>query len=214
MSCVYLLLGGPDFDRDKKKCKWYLGGIITTDGYHVFSIYDFLQIALISYPEPQKSRRYVEQLWKNICHQHPQFMYVEGTLELAVPSSKMRKTTPKQGATTGTTVAGLRAVLDVLGRNQVSDANRKNLEDIFARYHAGDKSMLVFVNINDKVHPQIPHFNYNFQPPTVSNGPVASIVVEDAEAGAARAASSRESSSTSMEFDFTSTEDHVVRALV
>jgi hypothetical protein len=184
MSCVYLLLGGPDEDKDKKKCKWYLGGMITPDGYHVFQIYDFLQIALISHPEPQKSRKYVEQLWKNICQQHPQFMYVQGTLELAVPSSKMRKTTPEKGACPGTTVAGLRAVLDVLGRNQVSDANRKTLEDIFARYHAGDRSILVFVNLNDKEHPQIPRFNYNFQPPTVSNAPVASVVVEYVEASA------------------------------
>ncbi len=141
-------------------------------------------------------------------------MYVQGTLELAIPSPKMRKTTPEKGACPGTTVAGLRAILDVLGRNQVTDTNHKNIEDIFARYHAGDKSMLVFVNINDKVHPQIPSFNYNFQPPTISNAAVASIVVEDAEAGAAEPASSRESSSTSMEFDFTSTEDHVVRARV
>ncbi len=134
-------------------------------------------------------------------------MYVEGTLELAVPSSKMRKTTPKAGATTGTTVAGLRAVLDVLGRNQVTDANRKTIEDVFARYHAGDKSILAFVNINDKVHPQIPHFNYNFQPPTVSNAPVSSPIIEDT---AAEPAASRESSSTSIEYDFTSTEDHMV----
>ena len=207
MSVVYLLLGG--YDRDMNKCKWYLSGIITPDNYHVFSIYDFLQIALISNPGTQKSRKHVEQLWKTICHQHPQFMYVEGTLELVIPFPKMRKITPKQGATTGTTVAGLQAILHVLGRNQVTDANRKNLEDIFARYHAGDKSMLVFVNINDKVHPQIPLFNYNFQPPTVSNAPVASIVVE---AAVAEPASSRESSGT--EFDFTSTEDHEVRSRV
>ena len=70
--------------------------------------------------------------------------------------------------------------------------------------------MLVFVNINDKVHPQIPRFNYNFQPPTVSNAPIASIVDENAEAGAAT--SSRESSGT--EFDFASTEDHEVRSRV
>ena len=81
----------------------------------------------------------------------------------------------------------------------MTDANRKVLEDIFARYVAGDWSMLVFVNLNDKEHPQIPRFTYNFQPPTLSNTPIASIVIEDAEAGAAEHASSRESSSTSME---------------
>jgi hypothetical protein len=121
---------------------------------------------------------------------------------------------PKYPPTAGTTVAGLRAVLDVLDRNQVTDANRKGLEDIFARYHAGDTSMLVFVNLDDKQHPQIPRFSCNFQPPSVSNAPVASPIIEDTEAGTAEPAASRESSSTSMEFDFTSTEDHVVRARV
>jgi hypothetical protein len=96
------------------------------------------------------------------------------------------------------TVAGLHAVLQVLGRNHVTDANRKVLEDIFARYHAGDFSMIVEIDINAKVH-DIPRFNYNFQPPSVSHAPVASILIEE---------SSRESS---MEFDFSSTEDHIVR---
>jgi hypothetical protein len=121
---------------------------------------------------------------------------------------------PKYPPTAGTTVAGLRAVLDVLGRSQVTDANRKGLEDIFARYHAGDTSMLVFVNLDDKEHAQIPRFSYNFQPPSVSNAPVASPIIQDTEAGAAEPASSRESSSTSMEFDFFSTEDHMVRSRV
>jgi hypothetical protein len=173
MSVVYLLLGGPDADE---KCNPYIGGIITPDRFLIFSIYDFLEKILIG----NKNRTYVKKLWNTLCRQHSQFMYVPGTLELAVRSSKMPKTPP----TAGTTVAGLRAVLDVLGRNQVTDANRKVLEDIFARYHAGDTSMLVFVNLNDKEHPQIPHFSYNFQPPTLSNTPIASIVIEDAEAGA------------------------------
>jgi hypothetical protein len=137
-------------------------------------------------------------------------MQVQGTLGLTVPSTKM----PKTKRTDGTTVAGLRAVLDVLD-NFVSEDCRKTVEDIFARYHAGDKSMLVFVNLNDKEHPQIPDLShYNFHPPTASNAPVASLIIEDAGAGAAEPASSRESSSTSMEFDFTSTEDHIVRARV
>ena len=189
MSVVYLLLGGPDEDKnggpDDDENKWYLGGIITPDGYHVFEIYDFLQIALISHPKPQKNRNYVKGLWQKMCRRHSQFMYVQGTLELAIPSPNMRKTTPEKGATPGTTVAGLRAILDVLGRNEVTDATRKNIEDIFARYAAGDRSMLVFVNVNDKVHPQIPSFNYNFQPPTANE--------ED-----------------SIEYDFTSKDDHMV----
>jgi len=48
----------------------------------------------------------------------------------------------------------------------VTDANRKVLEDIFARYAAGDKSMLVFVDLNAQFHHQVPAFSYNMQPPT------------------------------------------------
>ena len=166
MSVAYFLLGGPHVDD---KCEPYLGGIITPDRCCVFSIYDFLQIALIFSGGKPRSRTYVENLWKTLCEHHPQFMEVNGTLDLAVTSTKM----PRKRPTAGTTVAGLRGVLDVLGTHHVTDANRKGLEDIFDRYHAGDKSMLVFVNLDDKEHPQVPLFNYNFQPPTVSNAPVA-----------------------------------------
>ena len=171
MSVVYLLLGGRDAT---------IGGIITPDGFHVFSIYDFMQIVLIGH----KNRTYVKKLWKGICRRHSHFMEVEGTLDLAVPSTKTRKTEPKKGATAGTTIAGLQGVLDVLG-NRVAEACRKTVEDIFARYGAGDRSMVVFVNLNDKEHPQIPDLShYNFQPPTASaQEPVDSIIVDDAGAG-------------------------------
>ena len=192
MSVAYLLLGGQD-------C--FIGGIITPDGYHVFSIYEFLQKVLIG----NKNRTYVKELWTTLCNQNSQFMQVQGTLDMAVRSTKM----PKREPTAGTTVAGLRGVLDVLGRNHVTDANRKVLEDIFARYATGDRSMLVEVNLNDHSYPQIPRFSYNLQPPTASaQEPVASMLIEDTDAGAAEPTSSRESS---MEFDFTSTQDHVVR---
>jgi hypothetical protein len=207
MSVVYLLLGGPDADQ---KSEQFIGGIVTPDHCLVFSIYEFLEKVLIYKSRKPPSRTYVKKFWKTLCTRNPQFMEVQGTLDLAVRSSKM----PKYPPTAGTTVAGLRGILDVLGRNDVTDANRKGLEDIFARYHAGDTSMLVFVNLDDKEHPQIPRFSYNFQPPSVSNAPVASLLIEDNEAGAAEPASSRESSSTSMEFDFTSAEDHIVRARV
>ncbi len=207
MSVVYLLLGGPDADQ---KSEQYIGGIITPDHCLVFSIYDFLEKVLIHKSGKPPSRTYVKGFWNKLCKRNPQFMEVQGTLDLAVRSSKM----PKYPPTAGTTVAGLWAVLHVLDSNDVTDANRKGLEDIFARYHAGDTSMLVFVNLDDKEHPQIPRFSYNFQPPSVSNAPVASPIIQDTEAGAAEPASSRESSSTSMEFDFTSVEDHVVRARV
>ena len=171
MSVVYLLLGGED-------C--IIGGIITPDGFHVFSIYDFMQIVMIG----DKSRNYVRNLWTTLCKQNSQFMEVEGTLDLAVPSTKTRKTEPKKGATAGTTIAGLQGVLDVLG-NRVAEACRKTVEDIFARYGAGDRSMVVFVNLNDKEHPQIPDLShYNFQPPRASaQEPVDSIIVDDAGAG-------------------------------
>ena len=132
-------------------------------------------------------------------------MFVPGTLDLLSPSKRMLENKP----TAGTTVAGLREVLNVLSRNHVTDANRKVLEDIFARHAAGDWSMIVQIDLNAKEH-KIPRFNYNFQPPSVSHVPVASIVVEDAEAGAVEPVSSRESSSTSMEYDFTTTYDHMV----
>ena len=49
MSAVYLLLGVGKDDIIK--------GIITPDGFHVFSIYDFMQIVLIG----GKSRDYVKK---------------------------------------------------------------------------------------------------------------------------------------------------------
>jgi hypothetical protein len=102
-------------------------------------------------------------------------MEVQETLALAVPSTKMPKTPP----TAGTTILGLKGVLDVLG-NFVTEGCRKAVEDIFARYMAGDMSMLVHVNLNQNEHPQIPHFNYNLQPPTApSQVPVDSIIIED-----------------------------------
>jgi len=193
MFVVYLLLGGRDAS---------VGGIITPDGFHVFSIYDFMIIVLIG----NKSRKDVQNLWKDICRQNSQFMEVQGTLGLAVPSTKMPKTPP----TAGMSVMGLKGVLDALGY-RVSEACRKTVEDIFARYMAGDRSMIVEVNLNEKEHPQIPRFSYNFQPPTASsNVPVTSIVIEDAGAGASE---SEASSDGSIEYDFSSTEDHIVKSM-
>ena len=195
MSVVYFLLGGPDADA---KCDLYIDGIITPDRFLIFSIYDFLQHILIG----NQNRTNVKKLWKTLCRQNSQFMYVPGTLDLLVPSTNM----PKGKPTPGTTVEGLRAVLNVLGRNHVTDANRKVLEDIFARYAAGDRSMVVEIDLNAKEH-KIPRFNYNFQPPSVSHEPVASVIIEEAGAGPVETESSRESS---MEYDFTSTDDHMV----
>ena len=187
MSVVYLLLGGHDE---------IVKGIITPDGFHIFSIYDFMKIVMIG----NKSHTYVKREWKKLSSQHSQFMEVGGTLALAVPSSKMPNTAP----TAGTTIAGLKGVLDVLG-NSVAPARRKTVEDIFARYMLGDRSMVVEVNLNATVHPQIPRLSYNFQPPTASsNAPVASIIIEDAGRPS-------DEDSDSMQFDFSSTADHIVR---
>ena len=180
MSVVYLLLGGRDAT---------IGGIITPDDFHVFSIYDFMQIVLIGH----KNRTYVKKLWKGICSRHSHFMEVQGTLGLAVPSTKTRKTPP----TAGTTVAGLKGVLDALG-NFVAVDCRQVVEDIFARYAAGDRSMIVEIDLNAKVH-DIPRFSYNFQPPTASSQvPVESIIVEDAGAGGSEPEPSSQESVDSM----------------
>jgi hypothetical protein len=134
-------------------------------------------------------------------------MHVPGTLDLLAPSTKM----PKYEPTAGTTVAGLKGVLDVLSRNHVTDANRKVLEDIFARYAAGDWSMIVQIDLNAQEH-KIPRFNYNFQPPTASaQEPVQSIIIEDAGAGAPEP-SAETSADDSIEYDFSSTEDHIVKS--
>jgi hypothetical protein len=92
----------------------------------------------------------------------------------------------------------------------VTDANRKVLEDIFARHAADDWSMIVQIDLNAQEHPQVPHFNYNFQPPTASAPePVQSIIIEDPEAGAPEPDASADGS---IEYDFTSTEDHIVKS--
>ena len=151
MSVVYLLLGGHDE---------IVKGIITPDGFHIFSMYDFMKIVMIG----NKSHTYVKKQWQKLSSQHSHFTEVQGTLALAVPSPKMPNTAP----TAGTTIVGLKGVLDVLG-NSVSPARRKTVEDIFARYMLGDRSMVVEVNLNATVHPQIPRLSYNFQPPTASS---------------------------------------------
>jgi len=197
MSVAYLILGGPDVSQ---RCDPFVKGIVTPERLHVFGIIDFLQIVL----RVCINRKHAEKLWQTICKQNSQFMHVPGTLDLLSPSTKMPKTQP----TAGTTVAGLRGVLDVLSRNHVTDANRKVLEDIFARYAAGDRSMVVEIDLNAKEH-KIPRFNYNFQPPSVSHEPVASVILEDAGVDAPDSDASEEGS---IEYDFGSTEDHIVKS--
>jgi hypothetical protein len=57
-----------------------------------------------------------------------------------------------------------------------------------------------------------PRFSYNFQPPTASaQEPVASMLIEEAGAGVEEPDLSSRESSMSIEFDFGSTEDHIMR---
>jgi hypothetical protein len=113
MSVVYLVLGGRDAIVDD---------IITPDGFHVFSIYDFLEIVLISGTEPHKSRDEVRNTWKKLCRHNTQFKEVKGTLDLVVPSTKMRTTKP----TADTTVEGLKGVLDLLGTQWLHPVTRSS----------------------------------------------------------------------------------------
>ena len=146
MSAVYLLLGSDAIVK----------GITTPDGMHVFSIYEFLELVLIG----NKSRKYVKNLWKTLSRDTSKFTEVKEDLVMAVPITKMRKTKP----TTGTTVMGLQALMHVLG-NQVNAELRPFVETTLAHYTAGYRGMIVEVDLNARVHPQIPSFHYNFMPP-------------------------------------------------
>ncbi len=82
----------------------------------------------------------------------------------------------------------------------------------FPRDDTGGWSPEHLFNLNDKEHPQIPRFSYNFQPPTASaQEPVASMLIEEAGAGVEEPDLSSRESSMSIEFDFGSTEDHIMR---
>jgi hypothetical protein len=115
---------------------------------------------------------------------------MDGALVIA---SSLRNTEIKQILS----VWSLQAFLRLLGRfrEMTRGADRQNL-----------------FNFNDKEHPQIPRFSYNFQPPTASaQEPVASMLIEEAGAGVEEPDLSSRESSMSIEFDFGSTEDHIMR---
>ena len=67
----------------------------------------------------------------------------------------------------------------------------------FPRDDTGGLSPEHLFNLNDKEHPQIP--------------PVASMLIEEAGAGVEEPDLSSRESSMSIEFDFGSTEDHIMR---
>jgi hypothetical protein len=107
-----------------------------------------------------KNRTHVKKLWKTLSRDTSKLTEVKQALVLAVPSTKMRKLT-----TSGMTVMELQSLLDVLG-NRVHVELRMIVEATFARYMAGDRSMIIEVDLNATVHEQIPSLNYNFKPPT------------------------------------------------
>jgi hypothetical protein len=71
----------------------------------------------------------------------------------------------------GTTVMGLQALMNVLD-NKVNQDSRWIVEDIFARYIAGDMSMLTVVDLNAPDYEQYPNNHYNFMPPQECDSPI------------------------------------------
>lgn len=148
MSAVYLMLWSNASVR----------GIITENGLHVFSSYDFMEL-VISGKGPRKSRKFIHKLWKDICLNNSQFMEVKKTLRPAVASTKMQLT-----PTAGMTVMGLQALLHALDKH-VSATLRPFVEATLANYMLGDRSSVIEVDLNQTAHPQIPSFHPNFMPP-------------------------------------------------
>jgi hypothetical protein len=78
---------------------------------------------------------------------------------------------PSTNMIPGTTVMGLQALMNVLD-NKVNQDSRWIVEDIFARYIAGDMSMLTVVDLNAPDYEQYPNNHYNFMPPQECDSPI------------------------------------------
>jgi hypothetical protein len=148
MSAVYLMLWSNASVR----------GIITENGLHVFATHDFMQ-HVISGKGPQKSRKFIKNLWKDICLNNSQFMEFKKPLRPAVASTKMQLT-----PIPGMTVMGLQALLQALGKHVSADL-RQCVEATLANYMLGDRSSVIEVDLEQAAHPQIPSFHPNFMPP-------------------------------------------------
>ena len=139
-----------------------LRGMVAWDGMHVFSILDFMMLICHN-----KTEKYAKRIWNNLKKDTAKFMELQHYFGSSVPNTDVIP---------GTTVMGLRALMNVLG-NTVNEDFRPLVEDTFARYIAGDWSMLTVVDWNSPVHEQNLRQHYNFKPLT------ASIIIEDAGAG-------------------------------
>ena len=139
-----------------------LRGMVAWDNMHIFSILDFTMLICHN-----KTEKYAKRVWNTLKKDSSNFMQLQQYFSSSIP---ITDTIP------GTTVMGLQALMNVLG-NRVNEDFRQIIEDTFARYIAGDWSMLTIVDWNSPVHEQNMRQHYNFKPPT------ASIIIEDAGAG-------------------------------
>jgi hypothetical protein len=139
MLAVYLHFGGDATLR----------GMMTCDGMHVFSIYEFVMFVC-----NKKTLKYARRIWKNLKNDTAKFMELQQYFGSVVPSTNMIP---------GTTVMGLQALMNVLD-DKVNRDSRWIVEDVFARYLAGDQSMLTMVDLNATNYEQYPNDHYNFIP--------------------------------------------------
>ena len=146
MYAVYLNFGG---DATLK-------GMIALDGMHVFSIYDFIMFVC------KKTMQYAKCIWKNLRNNTAKFMELQQHFGSVVPSTNMIP---------GTTVMGLQALMNVLDK-KVNQDSRWIVKDIFARYMAGDMSMLTVVDLNATNYEQNPNKHPNFMPPLECDSPI------------------------------------------
>jgi hypothetical protein len=138
MLAVYLKLGDLT-----------LRGMIAMDGMHVFSIYDFMMFVC-----KKKTLQYAKRIWKNLRNDTAKFMELQQYFGSDVSSTNMIP---------GTTVMGLHALMNVLD-DKVNRDSRWIVEVVFARYLAGDQSMLTMVDLNATNYEQYPNDHYNFIP--------------------------------------------------
>ena len=138
MLAVYLHFGGDATLR----------GMMTCDGMHVFSIYEFVMFVC-----NKKTLKYARRIWKNLKNDTAKFMELQQYFVSPVPSTNMIP---------GMTVMGLQALMNVLG-NKVNEDSRNIVEYTFARYMAGDWSSFIVVDL--EAYEQKPSCHYNFMPP-------------------------------------------------
>ena len=139
MLAVYLNLGDVT-----------LRGMIAWDGMHIFSILDFMMFVC-----HKKTLQYAKRIWNDLKNDTAKFMELQQYFGSDVSNTNMIP---------GTSVMGLHALMNVLD-NKVDQDSRWIVEDVFARYLAGDRSMLTVVDLNAPKYEKYPTNHYNFMPP-------------------------------------------------